>query len=163
MKSKIVLVALIMLIGTGLSFGQKDKMNKEKEVCPHTEKEKMKGDNQHGPKIPDMTEEQEKEMKTLHLKFGQDVLPLKNEMKEKEARLISLKTAKNVDMAAINSKIEEIGQVKIQLEKKHAALEQEMRKVLTDEQRLHFDMRMGEKHDFHKKEMKKEMKKHFRQ
>ncbi|MCF8371310.1 MAG: periplasmic heavy metal sensor [Bacteroidales bacterium] len=159
MKSKLFLVVAIMLIGAGISLGQKEKSEKEDAPCPMAEKHHFKGDKHLGPHIPDLTEAQEKQMQTLRLKFGQDVLPLKNEMKEKEARLISLKTAKDIDIAAINKQIEEIGQVKINLEKKHAALEQEMRKVLTDEQRLHFDMRMSQKDDFDgpEKRMEKRM------
>ncbi len=145
MKSKLVIVALLLLFGTGLSYGQKVKQNKDNDPCPYAEKQHCKGDRHHGSKIPDLTEEQEEKMKSFHLEFGQNVLPVKNEIKEKEANLVSLKTAKNVDMAAINSQIEAIGMLKVQLEKKHAELEQEIRKILNDEQRLFFDMHLGEK------------------
>lgn len=161
MKSKIVLVVAILFIATGMSLAQREKPEKEDAPSPYTEKHHFKGDKHPGHMIADLSEEQENQMKALRLKFGQDVLPIKNDLKEKEARLISLKTAKEVDMAAINKQIEEIGYVKINLAKKIAAKEQEMRKVLTEEQRLQFDLRKSEKGDFHEpgKRMKKKAEK----
>ncbi|MEA3446113.1 MAG: periplasmic heavy metal sensor [Bacteroidota bacterium] len=162
MKSKLILIAVMLLLGTGLSFGQKEKMRTDDGPYPHSRNYHLMSDKHHGPKIPDMTEEQETQMKTLHLEMGKFMLPIKNELKEKEARLNSLKTAEKVDMAAINDQIEAIGALKIKMEKKHAEHEQDVRKMLTEEQRLHFDMHIGQKGNFHKKEMMMKKKHHFR-
>lgn len=90
-----------------------------------------------------LTEEQQKkvdELKTAHLK---ETLQLKNQIKEKEAALNTLETAEKPDMGKINKTIEEIGAIKIEMQKKNAAHRQEVRKLLTEEQRLKFDMHHG--------------------
>lgn len=92
-----------------------------------------------GQIIPDLTEEQEtkiKEMKTIHMK---DMLKLKSELKEKNARLKSLQTADDVDMDKIYKVIDDIGSIKTKMTKERADLHQEIRTLLSDEQRVYFD------------------------
>jgi len=96
--------------------------------------------------IPDLTDAQQtklKEMRTAHMK---EMMPLKNELKEKQAHLQTLQTADKPDMNAINKEIDEIGVIKTNMAKKHAAFRQEVRKILTDDQRVFFDMHAGQKH-----------------
>jgi len=94
---------------------------------------------EHFPKIPDLTEKQQEEMKKLQTDHMKEMLPLKNQIREKEAHLLTISTGDNVDMKKVNSAIEEIGALKIQMEKKRAAHRQEIRNLLTDEQRVIFD------------------------
>ncbi len=139
MKSKILIIAVIMLFGTGMSYSQ-SKTHKHKGDCNHAEKQEFMGDKHHGPKIPDLTEAQEKQMKTLRLEFMKNIMPVKNIIGEKKAKLHSLKSAEKADITAINKQIDEIGILKTQIEKEQAKLEQDIRKLLTEEQRLFFDM-----------------------
>ena len=90
--------------------------------------------------IPDLSEEQQKKIKKLRTVHIKKMLPLRNELREKEARLQTLRTAEKPDMNAINTQIESIGAVKIQIAKEREAHRQEIRKILTEEQRLQFDM-----------------------
>ncbi|PLX02908.1 MAG: hypothetical protein C0594_11445 [Marinilabiliales bacterium] len=101
--------------------------------------------------IPDLTEEQQTKIEKIHLDHMKEVLPLKNEMKEKNAKLNTLTTVEKVDMNSVNAIIDEIGAIKTQLMKKRVAMEQEVRSLLTEEQRIHFDMKhshngMGKHH-----------------
>jgi len=101
--------------------------------------------------IPDLTEAQQtqlKEMRTLHMK---EMLPLRNELKEKQAHLQTLQTADNPNMNEINALIDDLGAIKTKTAKKRAAFRQEIRKILTDDQRVYFDMHAGQ---MHKKMMK---------
>ncbi len=104
---------------------------------------------QKGPRIPDLSEEQEAKLADIHLNMMKEALPVKNLIKEKEARLNTLKTAEKADLAAINKSIDEISKLKADLAKKHAAKEQEIRKLLTDKQRIFFDthQKPGRHHD----------------
>lgn len=90
-------------------------------------------------RIPDLTDEQNdqiKELKTSHMK---EVLPIRNQIDEKQAQLNTLSTAEKVDMAKINKTIEEIGELKVTIAKKRAAHRQQIRNLLTEDQRIVFD------------------------
>ena len=89
--------------------------------------------------IPNLTEEQKGKMKALRLDMQKSKLPIENELREKKARMRTLSTADNPDMKAINKLIEEMGDLKVKLGKLKASHHQEVRKQLTEEQRVFFD------------------------
>lgn len=89
--------------------------------------------------IPNLTAEQEKQIEQLKLKHQKEMLPLRNALREKHARMQTLETAEKADMAAINKTIDEIATIKTDMQKKRAAHRQEIRNVLNEEQRLVFD------------------------
>ncbi len=93
--------------------------------------------------LPDMTDAQQEKIKQLRLDHQQEALLLRNQMGELKAKLRTLETAEKTDLGAINSTIDQIGKVQNQMHKKRAAHKQEVRKVLTDEQRVIFDSRAG--------------------
>ncbi len=95
----------------------------------------------HFPKIPDLSEEQKEQIKKLKTDHLKAVLPLKNQMREKEAHLQTLSTGENVNMELVNKTIEEIGEIRTQLMKNKAAHRQQIRNLLSEEQRLFFDSR----------------------
>lgn len=90
-------------------------------------------------RIPDLTDEQKEKIDKLRTEHLKKMLPLKNELGEKEAQMRTLTTAENVSMSKINSKIEEIGTLKIKMAKEREAHKQEIRKLLNEKQRLIFD------------------------
>ena len=94
--------------------------------------------------IPNLTEEQQKKMMKMRVSNMHDMLQFRNTMAEKRAHLNTLRTADKVDMNAINKLIDEIGALKIQMMKKKEAHRQEVRKILTDDQRVFFDSRSGQ-------------------
>ena len=91
--------------------------------------------------IPDLTAEQRRKIKALRLSLSKESLPIMNELSEKKAHLRTLQTANKPDQAAINSTIDEISQLQSQLMKKRSANHQAIRELLTDDQRIVFDMR----------------------
>ena len=93
--------------------------------------------------IPDLTEDQQKKMKKMKTANMKDMLQFRNVMAEKHAKLNTLRTADKVDMNAINKIIDEIGASKTKMMKKREAHRQEVRQILTDEQRVYFDSRRG--------------------
>lgn len=94
-------------------------------------------------KIPGLTADQETKIKALHLNLVKQILPIKNELAEKEAHLQTLSTAEKADMKAINATIDEISVLKTKMAKLHMQFRQDVRALLTEEQRVTFDMHQG--------------------
>lgn len=99
-----------------------------------------------GGMMPDLTPEQEKVIKKSKLSFQKEASQLKNQIAEKKARLRTLSTAEKPDQAAIDKIIDEIAALKAQLDKKRSRHQQEIRAVLTDEQKVIFDSKKGGRH-----------------
>ncbi len=95
--------------------------------------------------IPDLTDSQIEKIKVLKTTHMKTVLPVKNEIGEKEAKLRTLMSAENVDMSKVNSLIDEISVKKAFMKKDGVKMAIEIRKILTEEQRVFFDMRMSSK------------------
>ncbi len=103
--------------------------------------------------IPNLTDDQKKKIKDLKTPHAKEVLPLKNQLAEKKAHLRTLQTADKADMNAINSTIDDMTQLQAQITKKNSAHTQAIRKILTDDQRIAFDMRetSGKKFSQHRR------------
>lgn len=93
-----------------------------------------------------LTSEQKTKMEALRLQLKKDLLPIQNQMAEKEARLRTLETAEKPDLQLINSTIEEIQALKTRVMKLRAANKQEVRKILTPDQRVEFDLGKDNRH-----------------
>ncbi|RLD40483.1 MAG: hypothetical protein DRI86_15180 [Bacteroidetes bacterium] len=93
--------------------------------------------------IPNITDEQKTQLKTKRTAMMKEALPLRNSLKEKMARLNTLSSATEPNMKAINKQIESIGEDKVAIMKIRANFRQEVRKVLTEDQRVYFDMHSG--------------------
>jgi len=132
-QSKVLAVLLTTLIflGTSSMFAQQGQMK--------------------GPKdgkgmqcnIPDLTEEQQKKMDDLRLVHQKSMLQFRTQMELKNAQLNVLTSAEKADMNAINKSIDEIGALKIQMMKQKESHRQQVRSILTEKQRVTFDMQKG--------------------
>ncbi len=168
MKSKYLLwlFALLLTVNfTSVAFAQdKEKQlkpAKEKQECmkpPHGEKgefpppggpeggpESRQGcpERGHAPCIPDLTKEQETSLKQLRLKSGKQILPIQNQIGELEAKLRTLTTDDNADLAQIEPVVDQIAALRAKIEKIHIKERIDTRKLLTEEQRLEFDRQPG--------------------
>jgi len=94
-------------------------------------------------KIPGLTQTQKEQIKKLHTALMKDIMPLQNNIGEKRAHLRTLSTAEKPDMKAINSLIDEIFTLKATIQKKRMKFMQDVRALLTDEQRVMFDQHSG--------------------
>jgi len=90
-----------------------------------------------------LSDEQEQQIEKLRTAHQKEILPLRNQLGEMEAKLRTLTTGDKVDMALVNKQIEDISTVKLTLAKKREAHRQDVRKLLTDDQRVQFDMHSG--------------------
>ena len=129
-----VLLATLCFVGGVMAQGENFELEEMDRPMPSRVEHRKPG-----PMIPDLTEEQEEQMQTLRTDHLKAILPMRNELAEMNARLQTLSTADNADMSQINGLIEEMGALKMQMMKAGVAHRQEIRKLLTDEQRVVFD------------------------
>ena len=101
--------------------------------------------------MSNLTADQKKKMAELRTQLKKDILPLKNQLGEKKAKMRTLETADKADLQAINALIDEIQNLQGKIMKLHASNRQEIRKLLTSEQRVHFDMKGIQKEKRHRK------------
>jgi len=95
--------------------------------------------------IPDLTDAQKTQLKDMRTANMKEMLPLRNEIQEKQAHLKTVSTGDNVNMNDVNKTLEELSAIKLVMAKKRAAHRHEIRKILTDDQRVFFDMHAGNK------------------
>jgi len=145
-----ILVSLFLTLSTA-SFAQmksddgthakmhKHEMSEKKGMCAH---------------IKNLSDDQKQKIEKIEMTCKEDVLQLKSQMKEKKAHLATLEKADKADIAAINATIDEISAEIGTMMKKEAACKQDIRNLLTEKQRLQFDMHKdkremmhGKKHD----------------
>jgi len=130
MNVKSMYLAMLMVVSSMALLAQPAK-NQERRPQFHDRQEPLSG--------LALSETQRTKVDDIHLALQKELLPLKNEMGEKKAKLRTLTTAQKVDMKAINSLIDEMAGIGSNIRKKQAAALQQVRQVLTDEQRIKFD------------------------
>jgi Spy/CpxP family protein refolding chaperone len=89
--------------------------------------------------IPDLTEAQQAQMKPLKLAHMKEMQQLQNKMGELKAKQRTLTTVDAPDMNTINANIDEITKTQNTMMKKETAHRLEIRKLLTEEQKVWFD------------------------
>jgi Spy/CpxP family protein refolding chaperone len=92
--------------------------------------------------IPDLTDEQKAQLDKMQVEHMKIMQPMHNKMNEKQAVLHTLETADQADMPKINSLIEEMGKLRIEMMKERVKHHQDVRKILNEKQRLYFDKSM---------------------
>jgi Spy/CpxP family protein refolding chaperone len=98
------------------------------------------------------TPEQKAKMKEIHMASYKDVKLLKNQLGELKAKERTLTMADKTDLNAINANIDEITKIQNKMMKIKAADLQQIRSLLTDEQKMWFDshgMKMHQKMKMH--------------
>jgi Spy/CpxP family protein refolding chaperone len=89
--------------------------------------------------IPDLTPDQMTKIDDLKLQHMKEVTPLKDQLKEKQARINTLLDAEKSDMGAVNAAIDEFTNITNQLIKKKAEFRLAVRNILTDKQKIIYD------------------------
>lgn len=86
-----------------------------------------------------ITQDQQDKIKNIKLDCEKAIQPLRNELKERNAKLQTAQTAARPDMTAVYKMIDDMVAIKANIEKKEAAMHQDIRKLLTDDQRVAYD------------------------
>lgn len=93
--------------------------------------------------ILDLSEEQQEQISDLRTGHLKKMTELRNQMREKRARLQTLTSGDNYNEGEANQVIEQIGDIHTTMMKERTSHRQEVRSLLTEEQRVIFDSRKG--------------------
>ncbi|HNZ42606.1 MAG TPA: periplasmic heavy metal sensor [Bacteroidales bacterium] len=139
-----IVVAIAMVFASTNTYSQCNKQQTASKAQQVANQDEQAGCmNRQG--MMNLTPEQEKQMDAIHQKHMKEVLPLKNLIAEKKAHLVTISSGDNVDLVAVNKTIDEMYALKADIAKKQAAMKQEVRKILNDDQKLIFDMNHAKK------------------
>ncbi|TAJ13657.1 periplasmic heavy metal sensor [Marinilabiliaceae bacterium JC017] len=125
--------------------------NRDRKHVQGKRMKKHQGREQHKHKHPmgfedlQLTDEQQAQVKQEHLKLMKEVALLTNQVAEKRARLRTLSARDNADLQAMDKVVDEMGQFQFDIALLKAKSRQHIRSILTDDQRVLYDMRKGKK------------------
>ena len=89
--------------------------------------------------IPKLTNDQKAKIQEFRVAHMKEFTPLQNSIKEKQAHLNTLTSADKPDMNEVNKTIDEISKLKADLMKLRVAHQNQIRNILTDEQKVYFN------------------------
>ena len=125
----VLLLALTLLMVTGMdAIAQRGRgmgrMGGLEQVCPN---------------IPNLTEEQSRQIMDLRTAHLREMQAYRDQIDVNRTQYRALMRGDRADMAAINANIDERTSIRSRMEKKQAEHHQAIRSVLTEEQRVWFD------------------------
>ncbi len=91
--------------------------------------------------IPNLSDDQKSKIEQLNLTFDKNTLQIRNHIREKEAQLRTLITQDNANQDQINKLIDDIGAMRTDIRKQRVSTDLKIRGLLTDDQKVIFDMR----------------------
>ncbi len=127
-KVSIVAVAFLMILGMN-SYAQQGRNYDQSQ----------RGDERKTCQIPDLTEEQEAKINDLRLEHLKANTAFRNQMNELRAKKQTLMTSDNSDSKEINAVIDQMTGIHNKMMKTSAKHHQDVRNLLTDEQKIIFD------------------------
>lgn len=89
--------------------------------------------------IPDLTDDQIEQIDNLRVDHLKEMTAMRNQIRIVNAELNALQTGDNVDIKAVNQKIDEKTTLKAKILKSRNAHRMEIRNTLNDEQKVFFD------------------------
>ncbi len=90
-------------------------------------------------KMLDLTGEQTQKIEDLRLQMQKDILPLQSQVQQKRTDLKLLLTADSPDQSKINKTIDDISQIRSQMQKIRVKQQMAVRSLLNAEQKKKFD------------------------
>ncbi len=139
MKTKnialILLTTFMVGVGTYTIAQQHEHAKKERREHHH-----KKGQHRMLSEIPDLTDKQKEQIKEIQMKKAKQIIPIKNELGEKKARMKTLMSADKPQKEEIMNLVEEMGRLKTQMKKIKITSKLDIHNILTEEQRLWIQM-----------------------
>ena len=135
--TSIILVFLIVDLGFAQQRGQRQMQDR-----PQAQMQQRQQDP--GMNLPNLTDEQREQIRKSMIENREIMLPLQNQLREKQARLRTLTTGNTVNMRNAEVVIDEIAELQSQMLKSRINHRNEIRNILTDEQKVVFDT-MGQR------------------
>jgi Spy/CpxP family protein refolding chaperone len=150
MKTKHIIIGMALALGIiGIQNIQAQSINDGAQKHEFRKHEKGEMFNN---QLPNLTDEQKGKIKDIKVSQYKEILPLKNHMAELRAKEHTLTTMEKPDLASIDANIDEITKTQNQILKIKVKYKLQIRALLTDEQRMMFDMR----NEHHQKRFKNE-------
>lgn len=135
-----VLTALILTLSLSANAQQRANNSEKPRGDRQEQMKKMQADRQQRMmSILDLSAEQRDQVKEVRLNNQKGMLPFRNAMQEKNAKLRTLTTADNYDEEAVKELISEIADLRSAMLTMQIAHRQQIRELLTEEQRIKFD------------------------
>jgi Spy/CpxP family protein refolding chaperone len=91
--------------------------------------------------FPDLTDQQKEKIRQADLKHMETMTPLKNQMREKRARLATILATPPADISSADKIADEIGRIQASMLKETIRYDQVLRTTLTPDQQIMFDAR----------------------
>jgi len=133
LKNTTLLVFLLMSVFTFAQPGAASQDNRNDEF----------NDNEQNSRLIErlnLNDEQKEKVNNLRFEHQNEVMPLRNQRNELVSQLTTQSTLKEANLEVINKIIDQISTIENQLMKANEKHRQEIRAILTPEQRLQFDM-----------------------
>lgn len=139
-----VLTALILGLSISTSAQQRSNDADRPRIDRQEQMKKMRANQQqHRPARMmmrlNLNEEQRKQIEEIRLSGQKEMLPLRNLLREKNARLRTLTTSDNYDENAVDQIVDEISEIRADMLSMRITHRQQIREILTEEQRIKFD------------------------
>ncbi len=131
-----LIITAILLLGISMNAVAQRGQGKGMRMNPDNDMNRMYMN------IPDLTDEQKEKIRELRVKHLKEVTDMRNQIREKMARIRSLTTGDNTDIAQAKKLADEVGVTKAQLMKARIDHRDKVRSLLTNEQKVYFDARM---------------------
>lgn len=140
MKKIAVLAMAIMLISGTSLFAQNGRNYSRQGNVTYRNQDQVCN------RIPDLTEDQQVKIEALRVNHLKERTALRNQTNELRAKKQTLMTSDNADMKEINSVIDQMTELQNKKLKESAQHQQDVRNLLTDEQKVYFDSRPDRGH-----------------
>ena len=140
MKTNFLMAIAIVTVTSLTVSAQPQRMQPYSGKSPQEVRQVMRPEVLAAP-IQNLDDKQREELKKMRADQLKERTQMRNQLREKRAKLETLQTADKPDMKEINKVIDEIATLQSQEMKTQAANRQKIRSLLTDEQRVHFDAR----------------------
>lgn len=132
-KTSILTIAILMIAATSI-FAQRGRY--------YSDSETRYGRSMMCNLIPDLTEDQETKIEALRVDHLKEMNNYRNQMNELRAKKQTLMTSDNLNMNEINSVIDQMTGVHGKMMKASAKHRQDVRNLLTEDQKVYFDSRL---------------------
>ena len=152
-KRFLVLILTLIIALTSLGFGQEVKKIKVIKKDGHVNILENHGDcmvecdmsMHHGLGLLglDLNEKQKEKVEAIHSDLEKVLLPIEADLKVRQAELNKLLIAEKPNKSMVNNKIDEIGALKVKMQKEKVGHRLEVRSMLDDKQRIRFDKTGG--------------------
>ena len=141
------LVFMLSAFAVNVQAQRMNNGNMNKQQNPQARMLQQGNQNQRGAgpelRIPNLTEEQKTQIHQIRTSGQIAALPVKNQLREKKAKLITLTTADKYDAKAVNAVVDDISKLEKTIMLFQIEHKQQIRSVLTEEQRIVFDSFAG--------------------